>query len=167
MTTKRSLTSPRPIKRESTQMRSIKMGMTYKTTPSREITSRPINRKIFWIINIYSNIKSWWSFKLDFESELNILCIWILVIKFSYFSDYGHSSHVDGRGKWTWNKFLQPEVLTVAVPLHGRLSLGPVIIDYVSIQWCVWYWKKSINLYFKNTILKWCFWPIYSNICLQ
>nr|XP_022311142.1 cell wall protein DAN4-like [Crassostrea virginica] len=44
MTTKRSLTSPRPIKRESTQMRSIKMGMTDKTTPSREMTSRPINR---------------------------------------------------------------------------------------------------------------------------
>ena len=36
------------------------------------------------------------------------------------------------------NKFLQPEDLTLAegtaVPLHGRLSLGPVIIDYVSIQ---------------------------------
>ena len=44
MTTKRSLTSPRPIKRESTQMRSIKMGMTDKTTPSREMTSRPIKR---------------------------------------------------------------------------------------------------------------------------
>ena len=34
MTTKRSLTSPRPIKRESTQMRFNKMGMTDKTTPS-------------------------------------------------------------------------------------------------------------------------------------
>ena len=44
MTTKRSLTSPRPIKRESTQMRFIKMGMTDKTTPSREMTSRPIKR---------------------------------------------------------------------------------------------------------------------------
>nr|XP_022307606.1 uncharacterized protein LOC111113604 [Crassostrea virginica] len=44
MTTKRSLTSPRPIKRESTQMRCIKMGMTDKTTPSREMTSRPIKR---------------------------------------------------------------------------------------------------------------------------
>ena len=32
------------IKRESTQMRSIKMGMTDKTTPSREMTSRPIKR---------------------------------------------------------------------------------------------------------------------------
>ena len=38
MTTKRSLTSPRPIKLESTQMRSIKMGITDKTTPSREMT---------------------------------------------------------------------------------------------------------------------------------
>ena len=36
------------------------------------------------------------------------------------------------------NTFLQPDVLTLAegaaVPLHGRLSLGSVIIDYVSIQ---------------------------------
>ena len=36
------------------------------------------------------------------------------------------------------NKFLQPEDLTLAegaaVPLHGRLSLGPFIIDYVGIQ---------------------------------
>ena len=36
------------------------------------------------------------------------------------------------------DKFLYPEVHIqgegAAVPLHGRLSLGRVIIDYVSIQ---------------------------------
>ena len=51
------------------------------------------------------------------------------------------------------NKFLQPDVLTLAegaaVPLHGRLSLGSVIIHYVSIQWCVWYWKNLLTFILK------------------
>ena len=41
------------------------------------------------------------SFKLDFESQLNSVCIWVLVINFSYFSDYGHPSHFNGWGKGT------------------------------------------------------------------
>ena len=76
-----------------------------------------LNRKILWILNIYSKIQSWWSFKLDFESELIIWGIWILVIKFSYFSDYGHPSHIDERRNST-----QEQIPAARCPDTGRGS---------------------------------------------
>ena len=83
------------------------------------------NRKILWIMNI----QSWWSFKLDFESELNIFCIWILVIKFIIFQIMDTHHTLTNEEIPLKNTFLQPDVLTLAegaaVPLHRRLSLGP------------------------------------------
>ena len=48
---------------------------------------------------------------------LNQNCIWILVIKFSYFSDYGHPSHVDERRNST-----QEQIPAARCPDTGRGS---------------------------------------------